>query len=92
LITEAYVLVFSMNIFEMESMNDSPPEKYVPTKDETSRMERNERKLLLDNLLSHVINHSFTCQFNETEPNQSSPDYILTYSKKLLSLGLFYLE
>ena len=94
LVAEAHILEAAMNLFSMNSLDDTPSEEFFPAQSvELDSLQR--RRILLDalhKLLRRFVDLSVTFQEDVCSNEQRQVDTVHEYAKEVLSLGLLLLE
>ena len=91
-VVSAHIIAAAMKLLKMKSVNDVPtPFTAVGAKpDEVWMLDEEKRKKVLDDVCSEITKTFVGFSFAENVSPEK--DGVLSYAKKLLGSGLFYLE
>jgi len=86
------LLVASLKVLQIESLDDEPSTDVLFNADTLWAETNEERNKRLEQICGNIINKVVSFHFNDDTTTEKVDDKICDYSRKLLSLGCFYLE
>ena len=91
----SHIIVAAMKYLHIKSQSDVPPDDIVPHAQDQWMLSKEERKVLIDNISSNIVETFVDFQFTSPAKKRRTGkmgDGIELYARDVLSMGLFYWE